>query len=371
MGADMDVPDPHSIKSILVIQTKFLGDIILTSVLLNGLRRHYPHATITVLCAGGMENFVVNHGFADKAIPLRLKRMRGTTAERVGELTRTVRTLRREKFDMSVDVSDSKTSRILVRVARARIKVGYNPPEKPLRYWERLPVDIGVAPHGRGGEHYLHRYLSPLDALGITVDDPVPRLVARKDAMASATELLAANQIRAGAFVVVHAGASFAGRCWQPERFAETVDAIYLQTGLRSVIIGGPDETGIAESIMAAAKSPVASLVGKASLETLVAILTYATAFVGNESGPMHMAGAVGTPVVGLFGMTQPRVWGPLGAGAIVLQPSMPCPCINPGVCHPIFPGRVYCVQRLETDVVIRAVLTLLDADALAQRRTS
>jgi heptosyltransferase-3 len=371
MGTEMDVPAPHSIRSILVIQTKFLGDIILTSVLLNALRRQYPQAAITVLCSAGLENFIVNQGLADKAVPLRLKRMRGTTRDRVGELTNAVRTLRRERFDMSIDVADSKTSRIVVRLVNASVRVGYDPPEKPLRYWERLPVDIGVAPHGPGGDHYLHRYLSPLDALGITVTDPVPRLMARKEAMASAIELLGANKIRAGAFVAVHAGASFAGRCWQPERFAETIDAVYLKTGLRSVIVGGPDETGIAEQIMAAATSPVASLVGKVSLETLVAILTCATAFLGNESGPMHMAGAVGTPVVGLFGLTPPAVWGPLGGNAIAIQPPMPCFCINPGMCRPGISGRVYCVQRLDVDVVVRGVLDLLDADARGERQTS
>ena len=368
-SAEMDVPDPKTVNSILVIQTKFIGDIILTSVLLRHLRAHYP-AKITVLCAAGLDKFVVNHDLADAAIPISLKRMRGSPGARLAEMVKVIRTLRRHAFDMCIDITDSKTSRIMVHMLNIPARVGFFPPEKALRPWERLPVNIHAAPQGPGGEHYLHRYLSPLTALGIEIVDPVPRIKPLPGAAATAAELLAAEKLSRGAFVAMHAGASFEGRCWQPERFAATADAIFQRTGLRTLVVGGPDEVGIAERVLSAAKSPVASIVGKASLETLAAVLSHASAFIGNESGPMHMAAAVGTPVLGLFGLTAPKVWGPLGANGIAVQPSMPCPCINPGVCKPNTPGRVYCVQRLEVDVVVEAAFGLLGVIGVGEQRT-
>lgn len=367
----MNVPAPDTIRSILVLQNKFLGDLILTTALINGLRRHYPHAKITMVCYSEFEAFVLNQGLADAVVPLRRKMLRGNPLNRLREMTNALRTLRHMHFDLSIDVADTRTARALAAAANAPTRVGYYPPEKKLRPFERLPANVLAAPQGPGGAHYLYRYLSPLYALSIPVVDPMPVLVPQEEAMARAKDLLSAQQIAPGAFVAIHAGASFPGRCWQPERFAATIDAIHRQTGLRSVIVGAPDETAIAGQIAAVAASPVASLVGNSSLETLVAILACATAFVGNESGPMHIAGAVGTPVVGLFGRTWPAIWGPVGSDAIALRPSMPCPCINPDGCGKRDSSRVYCVQRLSVGEVIPAVLAHLEAAMLRRPKAS
>ena len=100
------------------------------------------------------------------------------------------------------------------------------------------------------------------------------------------------------------------------------------ETGLDFVLVGGPDERETAEQIVARTAAPVVNLVGALSLETLLAVLKQARLFLGNESGPMHMAAAAGTPVVGLFGLTNPSRWGPVGVPSIALQPSMPCDCV-------------------------------------------
>ncbi|TGR61009.1 glycosyltransferase family 9 protein, partial [Mesorhizobium sp. M2D.F.Ca.ET.223.01.1.1] len=96
---------------------------------------------------------------------------------------------------------------------------------------------------------------------------------------------------------------------WQPERFAQVIDTISNETGLSVVLVGGPDEAEANDQIVATVKTPVVNLVGALSLETLLALLKEARLFVGNESGPMHIAAAAGTPVVGLFGLTNPIRW--------------------------------------------------------------
>ncbi|WP_083918385.1 glycosyltransferase family 9 protein [Mesorhizobium metallidurans] len=350
-----------NIQSILVNQTKFIGDVILTSVLTRHLRATYPKATIALLCAAGLERFVVAQGIADMAIPFGRRRMRGTTYERVSELYRVTSTIRRQKFDLTIDLSDSKTSRILTRLINAPIRIGFDPPENPLRFWETQPANVFAATYGHGGEHYLYRYLSPLAALGIELADPVPSLQPIEACQVEARELLARNNVAKGSFIAVHAGASFEGRCWQPERFASVIGEIYQRSGLTAVIVGGPDEAPIAQKVLDAATSPVVSLVGKASLEVLAALLSEAFMFLGNESGPMHLAAAVKTPVVGLFGLTSPDIWGPLGVPSRTLRPSMPCQCIAKGICKEDETGGVYCVQRLPVADVARSALELID----------
>ncbi|CCV10360.1 glycosyltransferase family 9 protein [Mesorhizobium sp. STM 4661] len=350
-----------NIQSILVNQTKFIGDVILTSVLTRHLRATYPKATIALLCASGLEHFVVALGIADIAIPFGRRRMRGTPYERASELYRVTSTIRRQKFDVTIDLSDSKTSRILTRLINAPIRVGFDPPESPLRIWEMQPANVFAATYGHGGEHYLYRYLSPLTALGIELEDPVPSLQPVKACQDEARELLARHKLARGSFVAVHAGASFEGRCWQPERFASAIGEIYERSGLAAVVVGGPDETPIAQKVLDAATSPVVSLVGKASLEVLAALLSEAFIFLGNESGPMHLAAAVKTPVVGLFGLTSPDIWGPLGVPNRTLRPSMPCQCTAKGICKEDETGRVYCVQRLEVADVAKSALELID----------
>ncbi|WP_352637169.1 glycosyltransferase family 9 protein [Mesorhizobium sp. M0145] len=106
--------------------------------------------------------------------------------------------------------------------------------------------------------------------------------------------LLDRHHLRRNAFIAVHAGASFRGRQWQPERFALAIDEISRQTGLDFLLVGGPDERASAERIIAKAASPVVNVVGALSLATLLAVLGQARLFLGNESGPMHMAAARG-----------------------------------------------------------------------------
>ncbi|MER8578419.1 hypothetical protein NKG95_06680 [Mesorhizobium sp. M1423] len=96
------------------------------------------------------------------------------------------------------------------------------------------------------------------------------------------------------------------------------------------------------------------------SLATLLAVLGEARLFLGNESGPMHMAAAAGTPVVGLFGLTDPVVWGPVGVASVTPRPSMPCECIARDLCRRPDPSKACCFWRLEVKAMVDAVRAIL-----------
>lgn len=280
-----------------------------------------------------------------------------------------VRALRRYRFDLTIDLTDSKTSRIISGFVNAPTRVGYNPTERPLRMLERQPANVFAKPYGFDGQHFLYRYLSPLEALGIELRTVIPNIQPLPLETAKALALLGKHHLRPNAFIAVHAGASFEGRRWQPERFAATIDEIAGESGLDIVLVGGPDEHKIAEHIIASTVAPVVNLVGTLSLESLLAVLKQARLFLGNESGPMHMAAATGTPVVGLFGLTRPSRWGPVGVPSISLQPPMPCACVARGLCRAPDPSKACCVWGLEVKPVVDAVREVLSRTEMRLER--
>lgn len=360
---------PAPFRSILIIQTKFIGDIVLASTLARNLRLEFPDARIVFLCEAHFESFVVAHGIASEVVTFRRARMRGNPLERGKEVYAVVRALRRFRFDLTIDVTDSKTSRVVSGFVNARKRVGYNPPERPLKLLERQPANVFAKPYGFGGQHFVYRYLSPLEALGIDLRVTVPSIQPSTFEAAKALALLGTHDIHPNAFVAVHAGASFKGRQWQPERFAEAIDQVAAETGLGVVLVGGPGERETAARIVSGTATPVVDLVGALSLESLLAVLEQARLFLGNESGPMHMAAAAGTPVVGLFGLTHPSRWGPVGVPSIALRPSMPCDCVARDLCRRSDPSKACCVWRLEVKPVVDAVREILARTDLKKER--
>jgi len=352
---------PTPFRSILILQTKFIGDIVLASTLARNLQLEYPGVRIVFLCEARLANFVTAHGIASEVVTFRRAKMRGSPLERGRELYSMIRKLRAFRFDLTIDLTDSKTSRIISGFVNARTKVGYNPPERPLRWLERQPANVFAEPFGFGERHFLYRYLSPLEALGVDLRVRVPSIRPLPLETARALALLDRHGLRRNGFVAVHAGASFPGRRWQPERFAAVIDEISHETGLDFVLVGGPDEHRPAEQIAAVTALPVVNLVGTLSLETLLALLKEARLFLGNESGPMHMAAAAGTPVVGLFGRTKPSKWAPVGVPSITLQPSMPCACVASDLCRLRDSSKACCVWRLEVEPVVSAMREILE----------
>ncbi|CDX11144.1 Glycosyl transferase family protein [Mesorhizobium sp. ORS 3324] len=349
-----------SVRSILILQTKFIGDIVLASTLAGNLQREYPGVNIVFLCEAALADFVVGHGIASEVVSFKRSHMRGTTLQRAREFVETVRRLRRHRFDMVIDLADSKTSRFIVGLINAPIRVGFSPSEKRLRWFERQPANVLAKPFGYGEQHYLYRYLSPLEALGVDLRVTVPSIAPLPQETARILALMEKSDLHRNGFVAVHAGANFPGRRWQPERFAAAIDQISRETALKVVLVGGPDESETAAKIMAGTSSPIVNLVGALSLKALLALFKEARLFVGNESGPMHMAAAAGTPVVGLFGLTSPVQWGPVGVPSISLQPSMPCDCVGGDLCRRTDPSKACCVWRLEVDTVVGAARELL-----------
>ena len=231
----------------------------------------------------------------------------------LGELTRLVRELRAERYELAVDLSPSRKSALLARLAGLPRVTGGGRRRTREAGWSWSEGRIAT---GHGDVHRAEGYLELATQLGCPAS--APRHVLPRDA---AAEAWAEERVRAlgGAPVLVHLGASKPENRWDPERFGALARALADAKAFPVCLTGGPADR--VRVVAGMAMSPdVHDLVGALSLAQFVALARRSRLFVGGETGPMHVAAAVGTPVVALFGPAEPARVRPWGEGHRVLR---------------------------------------------------
>jgi lipopolysaccharide heptosyltransferase II len=168
--------------------------------------------------------------------------------------------------------------------------------------------------------------------------------------------------------VMLHPGARYRFKAWPIERFAELADRLSEEHRCRVLIGGGEQDRATAQQIIDLAKSRPILLAGRLSLTEFAALATQCRLFVGNDNGAMHIAAAMGTPVVGLFGPSDPAEWGPHGEKVTVLYKGLDCRrCFHP-TC---FRGEENCMKQITVDEVYAAAERLLTEDSRLEHRGS
>ena len=230
-----------------------------------------------------------------------------------GELGRLLRELRAERYELAVDLQRIQKSALVARFSGAPRVLGFDRARTKEASW--LWTNERLAAHP-GARHRVEEYLEVARHLGCEARAPRHQLARDEAAEAWAEELVRAL---GGAPVLVNLGASKPPNRWAPERFGALAAAL-AGDGVPVCLTGGPDDRAAAERARAAAGARVRDLVGGTSLRQLVALARRARLFVGCDTGPMHVAAAVRTPVVALFGPADPVRTGPYGAGHVVVR---------------------------------------------------
>ena len=236
-----------------------------------------------------------------------------------GHLTKTVRNLRERQFDLVLDLQSLARSALLSRLCRGQLTVGLED------YREGAPsmYDLRIA-RGSYETHAVDWYLSSLDALGVSQPSLEGWLPVNEPAAARMRSMLAGH---GASFVALQPGARWKNKRWPVEKFVELVQK---QSDVSFIMVGSPDEANLAEPICKAAPDRVISLVGKTTLQEAIESIRMADLLVTNDTGPMHIATAVGTRVVALFGPTNPSRTGPYQQLDKVVQTPLDCvPCMK------------------------------------------
>jgi heptosyltransferase-2 len=231
-----------------------------------------------------------------------------------------------------------------------------------VRATSSLPVRAGsvrCAPHNVGGLQ------TPVGGEGAL---PAPTFVVSEGAQAAADALLRDADLAPGApLLALHpgSGAYSVARRWFPERFAAVADELSCRYGLGVVLLGSEDERVLADTVIGHMRRPAANLASRTSLEELGGVLRRCALLVGNDAGVAHLASAVGTPVVAIFGPFNHHTWRPLGRSLVVrAEPALPCmPCVNRGFSRGYPEGCPprYCLQEVTPAMVVATAEQLLE----------
>jgi ADP-heptose:LPS heptosyltransferase len=337
------------LSRILVLCRPLLGDMILTGPVFRNLRSWQPEARITAVCLEGKRD-LLSLAPEISAIVEIPRRRTGSRRSFFARWAGVIRKLRAERYDLVFDLMQTDRSSMLCSLIGARWRVGFV--KGPARLRHRVYTHTAPWREGDGEpDHALDLHLAPLRAAGMPV---VTRSIAVEPGRAAVGEI----RDPARPLVACHPGASSANKCWPLEEFAAACDLLQTELGARVLLLGGAREAPALCTLRSLMRSEPERVLETHSVAELAATLAQADLFFGHDSGPMHVAAAVGTPVVALFGASPPPQWRPLGVDNVVVRPPMPCrPCPFPALCHPPSPYNMLCVRRITPAEVDAALL--------------
>jgi lipopolysaccharide heptosyltransferase II len=348
-------------KHILVGLLCPIGDTLFATPALAALRRRFPGARITALVSRS------NAGILDGNPALDARILSDEGRENTGLLgvARDASTIKRSQYDLMVNFSP--TASFISYLARVPDRVHLTRP----RHWWLIGGHSPAWRSQHAADHYLD-LIRPLLEADLTEEERRPRIyLAASHRTAARNILREAGLTPATPLVTMHVGADgFRGRKrWSTARFAQVGAALVERFGMHVLLVGGPDDRGLAEEVLAAMPAGGATnLAGRTSLLESAALIERSTLFIGNDSCPLHIAAAVGTPAVGIFGPSSVEQFRPLGGPRHrqrVVQSSLPCsPCFHflgtdalwkPNLCH-----SYACLKAISAEDVLAAATSLL-----------
>jgi len=298
-------PAPSRVTRILVIRCDRLGDMALTTPALLDLRDHFRRAEITVLAPPAPLALLEAHPAVDQRVPLTGGRLPGDLVGR---------------FDLVVDFTSDEDLRgaLLARASRARFRLG-------CRAFGRQACFSLRGPRADPRRHVADLNGDLIEHLGIKPGGRRPALHVTPGERGAAQARLAALGAAAPR-IVVHPGGHYKSQRWPAERFAELVTALTGRTGAACIVVAGPDEQDLVRRLCAA--TPDALATGPLGVREMMAVLASCDLFIGNNSGPLHLASALGLPTVSVMGPTDPLRFAPRGPADRVVRRDLSCsPC--------------------------------------------
>jgi len=349
---------PEPFARILIIKLRYIGDVLLATPVLRNLRLHYPRAHLAMVVNAGTDAVLRHNRCLDEILVLDREHLKSwNPVARLAAPLRYLRWVRARRFDCIVDLTDADRSALLAYGSGARTRVGFNAEG---RWRGRLYTHPAQA--GWPRQHTVDYQLQALRALGLEIwsrELELPLAPGEEEASAA---WLAQQGVGEGApFLAFHPGARWWFKQWPAEQCAALADRIQAEDGLPVIFLGGSLAGAFLAEVRAHMRTPFRGGAGGLELLEMAAVLRRARAFVGNDNGPMHMAAALGTPVVALFGPSDPEVWGPRGAGHRVIHREGYCsPCIHPRCVR----GEQNCLRIITVDEVAEAVRSRLGRSA-------
>ncbi len=329
---------------ILVVRTDRLGDMVLTLPLVQEIARQLPGATVDVMCRPYTAPLLERHPAVSRI----------TTVDypAPGGRRTAVRKIRKGRYNVAVIVHPTAKDTLAVRAAGVPLRVGNG-----YRWYSPLYNRPVFFHRSEAKRHELEYNLLYLKGLGLKYPNPAPapRVPLLDSDISAAQELL--GDVTDGGYVAIHPGSGGSSLNWPTKYYTELAARLAKETGRTVVTTGGQEEAGAAEEVARAAGG--LSVAGRTDFGALVGVLAGAELFVSGNTGPMHLAAALGRPVVALFSPLKsgsPKRWRPVGGPARVLTP----PGYSCDKCTGANCPDYNCMEGLTVDVVLEAADDLL-----------
>ena len=304
-----------NLTSILLIRLSSLGDIVLTSPAIRAVRSHFPNARISMLVASQSADLLTENPHLDEVIQFDRHAKDKDTAEMV----RLFRVLRERQFDLTIDFQRKFRTSLLAYSSGAKCRVGYHQPNGILCS-VRVPDSSG---------HAIDRYFALLQAVGIEAKDRTLELFITESDRTYAREAMEKQGICIDRPTVgLFPGAGWKLREWMPDRFAAIGDRLVKDFDAQVLVFGGPNECQLANHVIDLMTEQAISFAGNHPIRQLAALIERCNLFLTNDTGPMHIAAALRTPTIALFGPGNHVRFQPLDPIHSTVRHEVPCnPC--------------------------------------------
>lgn len=299
-------------RNILVIDFGQLGDVVMSLPALRAIRARFTNARVTVAVGKPGAEIIDMSGYADATIEIDRVALRdGFKPLSAWKLVQIVKEVRRRKFDFVIDLHSFSETNLLAFFSGARTRLFARRPGRSLDFLANFkpppPVDKNDPK-----QHLVDRYLDVLVPLGIKQPQRVPRLAVRPEDDRVVDQMLRKVKADSGAPLVgLFPGAGHPGRRWPIERFAQLADSLIRNDSVRPVVFVGPEERHMLAQMRSLFPAACVFL-DKLSIPQLAAAQARLAVLVSNDTGPVHIAAAVGTPLVVLIDLPTPHAYIPL-----------------------------------------------------------
>jgi lipopolysaccharide heptosyltransferase II len=341
-----------NVQRILVRSTNWVGDAVMSLPALEALRARFPRAEIVLLSKPWVSELYFHHPAVNRQIIYKPKgEHRGPTG-----FMKLVRELKEERFDLAVLFQNAFHAAWMAYLARIPLRIGYARDGRSL-----LLHDAIEPPSPAAYGHQVNYYLQLLFRAGMIARPSTVagvRLRLTDTERGWAARKLDTLSLDGPRFLVGLApGAAFGpAKRWIPERFGGLADRLIGALNADVLIFGSAAERPLAEKIASAMKHTPAIFAGETSLRQLLALMSQCRLMVANDSGPMHLAAALGLPLVAIFGSTDERATGPLGSQVRIVKRGVECSPCGRREC----PIDFRCMMDLSVEAVYRATLELV-----------
>lgn len=334
-------------EKILIIKPSSLGDIVHSLPFLNAIKLRFPKAEIHWIIARGFEGILEGHPMINRLWIINKDEWKKieNAKETIHQIWILLKKLKMERFDMVIDLQGLLRSGLITAATGSRVRIGFAEAREGSRFFYTQIV--------KGGRqvHAVDRYLKIAQWLGCDTTDVIFPFPLYKSS--SASQFLTSED-----YAVFIPGARWKTKKWPSKKFGRLAS---LMNG-KVIVVGSKEDSDIAEEVVAHSQGKAVSLAGKTDIKELIKIIKGAQFVVSNDSGPMHIAAALRTPVFAIFGPTDPHKTGPYGKGHITIQAELTCiPCFKKAC------KEMKCMELISVEKVFETIKISLSLSPLVQ----